>query len=192
MTEISLKAMLDVMPDLEAVDQYWRQICREMVAATAAAEHEQGLHEGYLLAVADFKAYLHGIVRDAELERRQWHLCCRRCRLEGHRDSCRDCEDRTRESFGQPVPGESPQEILARARASWEPLGLGPGPGWVHLGGAAVHWHKRCTRVCYAYEPGWHRIADAIAIIETLPGDYAEALAELRSQAAVAPGREAA
>ena len=195
MTDIS--ELLDAMPDPEAVDEHWRRICREMVAARAAAEREQGLHEGYLLAVADFKAYLHGVVRDAEFERRQWHLCCRRYRLEGHRDSCRDCEDRTRETFGDPRPGDYPggTEGIARAKQAWEEAGFGfPhwGPGWVHLGGPPVHWHRQCTAACYAYEPGWHRIEDAIAIIETLPGDYAGVLAELRSQAAAAPGRTAA
>ena len=64
-------------------------------------------------------------------------------------------------------------------------IDLGPGPGWVHLGGPEVHHHKRCTAACRAYRPGWHRTADAIAIIETLPGDYAGTLARLRKLAAV-------
>jgi hypothetical protein len=196
-SEISISQLLAVMPDAEALDEHWRRICREMVGATAAAERERGLHEGYLLAVADFKAYLHGVVRDAEVERRRWHLCCRQCRLEGHRDDCPDCEDRTREAFGVPRPGDYPSgtEGIARARAAWEKAGFSfPhwGPGWVHLGGPPVHWHKRCTRACYACEPGWHRIEDAIAIIGTLPGDYTEVLAELRAQAGVSPGRTAA
>jgi hypothetical protein len=190
-TDIS--ELLAAIPDPAAVDEYWRRISREMTAAAGAAEYERGLHEGYLLAVADLKAWQHGVVRDAELERRQRHLCCRRCQLEGHRDSCRDCADRTRETFGEPFPGDlGPAEMLARACASWEPLGLGPGPGWVHLGGRYVHWHKPCTRACYAHEPGWHRVEDAIAIIETLPGDYAAVLAELRAQAAATSGRTAA
>jgi hypothetical protein len=37
----------------------------------------------------------------AEVEACRWHLCCRRCRLAGHRAGCPDCEDRARETFGQ-------------------------------------------------------------------------------------------
>jgi hypothetical protein len=32
----------------------------------------------------------------------RWHVCCKRCRLSGHRGGCRSCENRTRETFGQP------------------------------------------------------------------------------------------
>ena len=68
------------MPDPAAVDEHWRGICREMVTAPAAAAYERGLHEGYLLAVADLKAWQQGIVRDRQLERRRWGPGCRaRC-----------------------------------------------------------------------------------------------------------------
>lgn len=106
-------ALLEAMPDPAAVDEHWRRICRQMVTAASAAAYERGLHEGYLLAVADLKAWQQGVVRDARQERRRWHLCCPRCRLAGHRDSCRDCEDRTRETFGRPVPGDFPGESRA-------------------------------------------------------------------------------
>ena len=66
--------LLDAMPDPETVNKHWRRICREMVTATAAAEYERGRADGYMLAVADFKAFQHGAVRDAQLERRRWHL----------------------------------------------------------------------------------------------------------------------
>jgi hypothetical protein len=187
-----ISELLDAMPDVEAVDEHWRRICQEMVAETAASEYERGRADGYLAAVADFKRAQHQAVDDLDSYLNRWHICCRPCRLGGHREGCPGCEARTRDTFGEAYPGDrTPAEILAAARASWEPLGLGPGPGWVHLGGPVVH-HHRCKQVCYQHKPGWYTIADAIAIIETLPGNYAENLAELRTQAAAAPGRTAA
>lgn len=41
-----------------------------------------------------------------ELEARRWHLCCPSCRLGGHRDGCTDCEDRTAETFADPMRGD--------------------------------------------------------------------------------------
>lgn len=106
-------ALLEAMPDPAAVDEHWRRICRQMVAAAAAREYERGMREGWLLAVADLKAWQQGVVRDAQLERRRWHLCCRRCRLEGHRNGCRDCEDRDRDTFAQPGAGDTRTEGTA-------------------------------------------------------------------------------
>jgi hypothetical protein len=189
----TISELLAAMPDPEATDEHWRQICREMTGQTATAEYERGWVDGLLAAVAELKRAQHQAVDDLDTWLNRWHLCCRPCRLEGHRAGCRDCEDRTRATFGEALSGErTPAEILAGARASWESFGLGPRPGWVHLGGPPVHWHRKCTAACRAYEPGWHRIEDAIAIIETLPGDYAQVLAGLRTQAAAAPGRTAA
>jgi hypothetical protein len=178
-----ISELLDAMPDPQAVDEYWRRICREMTAQAAADGYERGQADGYLRAVADFKSFQQDAVRDALLERRRRHLCCRRCRLDGHRDGCPDCQDRTRETFGQAFPGEpAPAEIRARALASWEPYGLPPA-GMVGLGGPVVH-HHACTPACYAHEPGWYTAAEAIAVIQTLPGNYAAVLAELHAQAA--------
>ncbi len=109
--------LLAAMPDAQAVNEYWRRICREMVTQTAVAEYERGQVNGYLLAIADVKAFQHGLVRDAELERRRWHLCCRRCRQAGHRDVCRDCEARTRAAFGQPRPDDYPGAGRGRSAA---------------------------------------------------------------------------
>ena len=67
-----LSDLLDAMPDPAAVDEHWRRICREMTREAAASGYERGQVDGYLLAVADFKAFQHGAVRDAELERRRW------------------------------------------------------------------------------------------------------------------------
>ena len=190
MTDIS--DLLDATPDAEAVDEYWRRICREMVAATAASEYERGLREGYLLATADLKRAQHQAVNDLDAYLSRWHVCCRPCRLAGHQEGCPYCHVRTRLTFGEATPGEpSGPQLAAVAAASWEPLGFGPGPGWVHLGGRYVHWHHPCTAAC-DYPPGWYTAADAIAIIEALPGDYAKVLDELRTQAAAASGKAAA
>lgn len=195
MTDIS--ELLAIMPDTAAIDELWRRICREMVAETAVAEYERGRVDGFLAAVAEFKRAQHQTVDDLDAWLNRWHLCCPRCRLEGHRDNCPNCVGRTRETFGQPSPGEPDGAgLIARAKAAWEEAGFSfPhwGPGWVCLGGPEVHWHRPCAAACYAYEPGWYRTADAIAIIETLPGDYAGILAELRAQTGMsARGRTAA
>jgi hypothetical protein len=42
----------------------------------------------------------------AEIERKRWHSCCPACRRGGHRAGCADCQDRTRETFADPIPGE--------------------------------------------------------------------------------------
>jgi hypothetical protein len=176
---IDINELLEAMPDAETVDQYWRQICREMVGRAAAAEYERGLRDGHLLTVAELKRAQHQAVDDLDTYLSRWHICCRRCRLDGHRRGCPDCHARTRETFGDPLPGDlSPAQILARARDSWEPLGLGPGPGWVHLGGRAVH-HHQCTAACN-YRPGWYQLDEAINILSRLPGDYSGTLADLR------------
>ncbi|MGH3186759.1 MAG: hypothetical protein ACRDOL_05755 [Streptosporangiaceae bacterium] len=101
----------------EPPTRYWLGFARQIRAETAAREYERGLREGYLLAIADLKAFQHGAVRDAELERHRWHLC-RRCRLQGHRDGCRDCQDRTRATFGDPFPGDY---MAARSDGSSRP-----------------------------------------------------------------------
>jgi hypothetical protein len=44
----------------------------------------------------------------AAVQARRWHLCCPPCRRGGHRGGCRDCQDRTRETFGEPFAGEYP------------------------------------------------------------------------------------
>jgi hypothetical protein len=105
---VSVSELLAAIPDAGAVDEYWRRTCQDMVTVAAAAEYERGQVDGYLLAIADVKAFQHGAVKDAQLERRCWHLCCRRCRLSGHRDMCCDCQERVRATFGQPHPHDYP------------------------------------------------------------------------------------
>jgi hypothetical protein len=95
------------MPDPAAVDEHWRRICQQMTMDTAAAEHERGRAEGYALCVSDLKAWQQGVVRDARLEARRWHLCCPACRAAGHQDGCERCEDRTRATFAGPMNGDA-------------------------------------------------------------------------------------
>jgi hypothetical protein len=65
---------------------------------------------GYAAAIAAEKAVQHELVDAlgelAEIRRRRWHLCCLPCRRAGHRPGCRDCQDRTRETFADPLEGE--------------------------------------------------------------------------------------
>jgi hypothetical protein len=66
--------------------------------ADGRADERAGADRAWAAQVAD-------PVRDgpalAEVEARRWHVCCRRCRLSGHRLGCEDCEDRVRETFGR-------------------------------------------------------------------------------------------
>jgi len=78
------------------------QLAREMTAQAAAAEYERGLAEGYMLAVADLKAFQHAEVRDAELETLRWGP-------EG------------RAHFGDPRPGDYSGRQAMEAQAEPEP-----------------------------------------------------------------------
>ena len=89
-------ALLAAMPDPAAVDEFWRRICREMVEDARAAAYERGLAEGYVLALADLKAWQHDTVRDAELDRRRWG-------------------PGGRERFADPRPGDYPGRGTAAA-----------------------------------------------------------------------------
>jgi hypothetical protein len=67
---------------------------------------------GHAAAIAEIKGVQHELV-DAlgelgEIQRRRWHLCCIPCRRAGCRAGCRACQDRTRETFGEPFAGEYP------------------------------------------------------------------------------------
>jgi hypothetical protein len=44
--------------------------------------------------------------RPTEIERLRNHVCCRGCRRAGHRAGCERCEERVRETFGQPHPDD--------------------------------------------------------------------------------------
>jgi hypothetical protein len=78
----------------------------QLWAARARAEgYEAGWNRGRLDLIADEKRAQVGIVRalrEAAPPASRWHLCCRPCRLGGHRPGCPRCQDRTLENFGQP------------------------------------------------------------------------------------------
>jgi hypothetical protein len=78
--------------ELAAAESRYRfQLAREM----AAVAYERGQVDGYLLAVADFKAFQHGLVRDAELETARWGPA-------------------GREHFADPRPGDFPGRAARR------------------------------------------------------------------------------
>jgi hypothetical protein len=52
--------------------RYRNQLVRDLAGHAAAAEYERGQVDGYLRAVADFKAFQRAEVADAELETRRW------------------------------------------------------------------------------------------------------------------------
>ena len=69
----------------------------------------EAVHEWYAGQDRDIAAELagqHPRPERARFELTRWHVCCRACRRGGHRDGCPDCEDRTRETFGEPHPGD--------------------------------------------------------------------------------------
>jgi hypothetical protein len=152
----------------------WERMCaaayREGWQAARCA-HQDDYAIGYVDGLLRLKRLEHQAVDEARIELARWG-------------------PGGREHFGDPQAGDftGGPEAVERVRQAWLSAGfsLGPGPGWVHLGGRFAHGnpggHRPCTPACYAYEPGWHRIADAIAILETLPGGYAGAIAELRRE----------
>ncbi len=86
------------------------------------------------------------------------------------------------EHFADPRPADrTPREILGRARASWEPLGL-PEPGTVQLIGRIGHHHPLCLPVCYSYEPGWYPAEKAAEIVEAIRTAVAERAAAAESR----------
>jgi hypothetical protein len=75
---------------LEAYREGWQDGARDQYSA------------GYAAAVGDMKSAQHAVLPELQLEIRRWHVCCRSCRLGGHRDGCTRCEDRTRQTFSNP------------------------------------------------------------------------------------------
>lgn len=154
-------------------DLWQRRITQAYREGFAAAEraHANDYRNGHHDGILGRKRFEHEWVEEARLELARWG-------------------PGGPEHFGDPRPGDYRGGPVD---ASWISAGysLGPGPGYVHLSGRAVHWHKPCTKACSAYEAGWYTIDAAIAILATLPGDYAETIAELRAQAP-AEGRLAA
>jgi hypothetical protein len=107
---ILVRELLAAMPDPAMVDKHWRATCRELTLDAAQAAYTQGYWCGYHRAISEVKATEHELVRVigglAETLKARWHLCCLDCRRGRHRPGCRRCQDRTRETFGQPYPGD--------------------------------------------------------------------------------------
>lgn len=87
-------------PGAEAA--YRHQLAAEMYRAGV----EDGRRAGITETIGWYKRLLTNTVADARLERRRWHVCCKRCRLAGCRDGCTRCEDRDRGSYHLPHPDD--------------------------------------------------------------------------------------
>jgi hypothetical protein len=88
-------------------------------AGYAAGDRDgaEAVHEWYAEQDRDIAAALAGRPSPARTAaaRARWHVCCRPCRLAGHRDGCAGCEDRARETFGAPHSGDYPGAVSKAA-----------------------------------------------------------------------------
>ena len=108
---LAVRELLTATPDPAVVDEHWQRICRQMVADARPAAYRAGYRRGYVDGIECRKRAEHDLVDAlgelAETERRRWHLCCPACRRRGGcRAGCRDCQDRTLETFAEPRPGD--------------------------------------------------------------------------------------
>ena len=148
-----------MLPDPLAEIEYRRQLCREAFERGRALGDREGYERARAEQAADWHAVAHPASRGGESyttdEERRWGPL-------------------GREHFAEPKPDDrAPEQILARARASWEPLGL-PEPGMIHLGGTAVHHNPPCFPVCYSYKPGWYHAEKAEKILAAISAAIAE------------------
>lgn len=67
-----------------------------------------GRRDGIQDTIDWYKRLLTNTVADAQLEQRRRHVCCGPCRRSGHRPGCTRCEDRSRETYGNPHPDDYP------------------------------------------------------------------------------------
>lgn len=160
-----IAAFLELSDERDQWERYVLAMWRDGWHAAELA-HAGDYHHGYIDGILGRKHAEHDAVEALRLELRRWG-------------------PGGREHFGDPRPGDftGGPEAVEQVRQAWlrAGLSLGPGPGWVHVGGPPVH-HHRCNAACYAYEPGWYTVQEAINIIENLPGNYAKTLARLRAQ----------
>lgn len=71
--------------------------------------YREGWQEGWAACLDYLADQIGGRIMPAhptELELRRWHVCCRACRIVGHRAGCTRCEDRTRATFANPHPDD--------------------------------------------------------------------------------------
>jgi hypothetical protein len=113
----------------DAIDQAEaraRAAWSEGYRAAATATYPRAFAEGYAACDAELavlwravaEPVAHGGPSYAVVERERWHLCCLPCRRAGHRAGCRDCQDRTRETFAEPMPGDYRGGPIVRGAAA--------------------------------------------------------------------------
>jgi hypothetical protein len=96
-----------VTADLAAAEAaYHAQLAREI--------YRDGFEDGRRAGIADtvawYKRLLRNTFADAQLEQRRRHVACRYHRRRGCSDNCacKRCEDRGRETYGNPHPDDYP------------------------------------------------------------------------------------
>jgi hypothetical protein len=98
--------------------RYRFQFAREEYERGRADGWREGREDAHREVERDWREMARKVARGgpshAELEAHRWHVCCRPCRLGGHRAGCTDCEDRTRETFGEPHPDDYQGVPVAR------------------------------------------------------------------------------
>lgn len=154
---------------------------RDRELAARLTERRMGYQAAKALLPAAFNAGY--AQKHAELER-DWHAIAdpASCRKSHATYEARRWGPGGPEHFADPRPTDrTPGEILKRARASWEPLGL-PEPGMVQLIGRIGHHHPPCLPVCYSYEPGWYPSEEAGKIVAAIHAAVAEREAAAESR----------
>ncbi len=94
-----------VLPD-PALEAAYR---RQLAAEAYSAGFDDGRLGGIAEAIGWYKRLLTNTVADARLEQARWHVCCKPCRMRGHRDGCARCEDRNRATYHLPHPDDHAQ-----------------------------------------------------------------------------------
>jgi hypothetical protein len=94
--------LVAALPDPAAELELWRVLCRE----ADQRGYERGHRDGYLQAVADIKRAQHQAVDGLDTWLTRWRVCCRPCRLSGHREGCANCQARTQATFAEPHPDD--------------------------------------------------------------------------------------
>jgi hypothetical protein len=79
---------------------------RQLAAEAYRAGVDDGRRDGIADTIRWYKALLSNTVADARLEQARWHVCCKPCRMRGHRDGCASCEDRNRDTYRLPHPDD--------------------------------------------------------------------------------------
>lgn len=113
-----LSDLLAALPDPSAELALRRQLAREAFQYAQADGWREGYEHGARLLEAEWPSVIAPLLNDLghdELERRRFHVCCRDCRLAGHRDGCERCQNRSRETYGHPHPDDFPRRKVTAA-----------------------------------------------------------------------------